>query len=152
MLDQGVAGGKDTREKIGDAGGQPAVVPPASGARQVGRVADAFPELEPVLAESDYAGAFADTLARFRRRSLLVLLTLTYASQLTDRIFQSFLPPGSVGALSYAWVVVQLMPGLLYLGSAFMTVFAERRQQGETGAAVLDPLVSLAVLVGLAPA
>jgi len=52
-----------------------AVVPPGTGARQVGRVADAFPELQPVLAESDYAGAFADVLARFRRRTLLVLLT-----------------------------------------------------------------------------
>lgn len=52
-----------------------AVVPPGTGARQVGRVADVFPELQPVLAESDYAGAFADTLARFRRRALLVLLT-----------------------------------------------------------------------------
>jgi len=52
-----------------------AVVPPATGARQVGRVADVFPELQPVLAESDYAGAFADTLARFRRRALLVVLT-----------------------------------------------------------------------------
>lgn len=52
-----------------------AVVPPASGARQVGRVADVFPELEPVLAESDYAGAFAETIARFRRRTMLVVLT-----------------------------------------------------------------------------
>jgi uncharacterized protein (DUF58 family) len=52
-----------------------AVVPPGTGARQVGRVADVFPELYPVLAESDYAGAFADTLARFRRRALLVVLT-----------------------------------------------------------------------------
>ncbi len=52
-----------------------AVVPPGTGARQVGRVSDVFPELQPVLAESDYAGAFADTLARFRRRSLLVLIT-----------------------------------------------------------------------------
>jgi uncharacterized protein (DUF58 family) len=52
-----------------------AVVAPASGARQVGRVADVFPELEPVLAESDYAGAFAEALARFRRRAMLVVLT-----------------------------------------------------------------------------
>ena len=52
-----------------------AVVPPAAGARQVGRVADAFPELHPVLAESDYAEAFGQTLARFRRRALVVLLT-----------------------------------------------------------------------------
>jgi uncharacterized protein (DUF58 family) len=32
-------------------------------------------ELEPVLAESDYLGAFTETLARFRRRALLVVLT-----------------------------------------------------------------------------
>jgi transposase len=31
--------------------------------------------LEPVLAESDYAGAFTETLARFRRRTMLVVLT-----------------------------------------------------------------------------
>ena len=31
--------------------------------------------LEPVLAESDYAGAFAAVLARFRRRSLIVVVT-----------------------------------------------------------------------------
>ena len=31
--------------------------------------------LEPELAESDYAGAFAQVVARFRRRTMLVLLT-----------------------------------------------------------------------------
>ena len=31
--------------------------------------------LEPVLAESDYSAAFAQVVARFRRRSMLVLLT-----------------------------------------------------------------------------
>jgi uncharacterized protein (DUF58 family) len=65
-----------------------AVVPPASGARQVGRVADVFPELQPVLAESDYAGAFADTLARFRRRALLVLLT----DLVEEAMIESLLP------------------------------------------------------------
>ena len=32
-------------------------------------------QLEPALAESDYQGAFAATLARFRRRAMLVLFT-----------------------------------------------------------------------------
>ena len=32
-------------------------------------------DLEPVLAESDYRGAFTHALARFRRRSLIVLFT-----------------------------------------------------------------------------
>ena len=65
-----------------------AVVPPGTGARQVGRVSDVFPELQPVLAESDYAGAFADTLARFRRRALLVLLT----DLVEQAVIESLLP------------------------------------------------------------
>ncbi|HET6953327.1 MAG TPA: DUF58 domain-containing protein [Acidimicrobiales bacterium] len=52
-----------------------AAVPPSGGRAQLGRVIDALYDLEPVLAESDYAGAFAETLSRFRRRTLLVVLT-----------------------------------------------------------------------------
>jgi uncharacterized protein (DUF58 family) len=51
------------------------VVPPASHRAQFGRVTDAMHALEPVLAESDYPGAFSQVVARFRRRALLVLLT-----------------------------------------------------------------------------
>ena len=50
-------------------------VPPGAGRAQLGRVIEALYVLEPVLAESDYAGAFTETLARFRRRTMLVLLT-----------------------------------------------------------------------------
>jgi uncharacterized protein (DUF58 family) len=52
-----------------------AVVPPASAKTQLSRVVEALYDLEPVLIESDYAGAFTETLARFRRRALLVVLT-----------------------------------------------------------------------------
>jgi uncharacterized protein (DUF58 family) len=52
-----------------------AVVPPAKHRNQLGRVIEAVYDLEPVLAESDYLGAFTETLARFRRRALLVVLT-----------------------------------------------------------------------------
>ncbi|HZQ59099.1 MAG TPA: DUF58 domain-containing protein [Acidimicrobiales bacterium] len=52
-----------------------AVVPPGSGRSQLERVTGALYDLEPQLVESDYAGAFAATVARFRRRSLLVLVT-----------------------------------------------------------------------------
>ena len=52
-----------------------AIVPPARHANQFGRVTEAMHALEPVLSESDYAGAFAEVVARFRRRSMLVLLT-----------------------------------------------------------------------------
>ena len=51
-----------------------AVVPPSGGRAQLGRVTEAMYDLDPQLAESDYRGAFAETLARFRRRALLVLL------------------------------------------------------------------------------
>jgi uncharacterized protein (DUF58 family) len=52
-----------------------AVLPARAGRDQLGRVAEAMFDLEPVLAESDYRGAFTHALARFRRRSLIVLFT-----------------------------------------------------------------------------
>ena len=52
-----------------------ASVAPGHGAGQLGRVTEALHELEPALVESDYASAFRHTVARFRRRSLIVLLT-----------------------------------------------------------------------------
>ena len=51
------------------------VLPPRAGREQLGRVAEAIHALDPVLAESDYRGAFAGVMARFRRRSLIVLFT-----------------------------------------------------------------------------
>ncbi|MGZ4710416.1 MAG: DUF58 domain-containing protein [Acidimicrobiales bacterium] len=52
-----------------------AVVAPGHGRNQLGLVTEAMYALEPVLAESDYLGAFATTLARFRRRAMLVVFT-----------------------------------------------------------------------------
>jgi uncharacterized protein (DUF58 family) len=51
------------------------VVPPRHGRGQLNRVVEALYDLEPALVESDYAGAFTETLARFRRRTMLVILT-----------------------------------------------------------------------------
>ena len=52
-----------------------AVLPARAGHDQLGRVAEAMFDLEPALVESDYRGAFTHALARFRRRSLIVLFT-----------------------------------------------------------------------------
>jgi len=52
-----------------------AVVPPGHRADQLTRVSEAMYQLEPELAESDYRGAFTETLVRFHRRALLVVLT-----------------------------------------------------------------------------
>ncbi len=51
------------------------VVGAASGRQQLGRVTEAMFDVEPALVESDYKGAFAATLGRFRRRAMLVIHT-----------------------------------------------------------------------------
>ena len=52
-----------------------AVVSPGHARDQLSRVTEAMYSLEPELVESDYRGAFAESLVRFRRRAMLVLLT-----------------------------------------------------------------------------
>ncbi|MBA2317017.1 MAG: DUF58 domain-containing protein [Euzebyales bacterium] len=52
-----------------------AAVAPGHTRNQLGRVTEAMYALESELVESDYRNAFSETLARFRRRSLLVVLT-----------------------------------------------------------------------------
>ena len=52
-----------------------AVVPPRRDRGQLRRLSTAMHALEPELAESGYRDAFRTTLARFRRRALLVVLT-----------------------------------------------------------------------------
>jgi uncharacterized protein (DUF58 family) len=52
-----------------------AVVPPSNARDALSRVTEAMFDLHPALAESDYRGAFAQALARFRRRNLLVVFT-----------------------------------------------------------------------------
>jgi uncharacterized protein (DUF58 family) len=65
-----------------------AVVTPSSTRAQVGRVTDAMYDLEPELVESDHRGAFTAVLARFRRRSMLIIL-----SDLVEQVIgESLLP------------------------------------------------------------
>lgn len=52
-----------------------AVVSPGHARDQLSRVTEAMYSLEPELVESDYRGAFAEALVRFRRRAMLVVLT-----------------------------------------------------------------------------
>lgn len=64
---------------------------PSSAPRQLNRVTRALYELAPVLAESDYRGAFAATVARFRRRAALVILT-ELVPQVVDESLLAALP------------------------------------------------------------
>lgn len=52
-----------------------AVVSPSSATTCMAAVTDAMYDIEPRLMESDYRGAFVETLGRFRRRSMLVLFS-----------------------------------------------------------------------------
>lgn len=65
----------DATGLVAFADGVRAVVPPRGKPTQLGRITEALAPLEPVLAESDYRQAFGETLTRFRRRALLVVLT-----------------------------------------------------------------------------
>ncbi len=62
------------------------VVPPGRHHDQVGRVGEALYRLEPELAESDYPGAFAEVLARYRRRVMLVLLSDLNLQAVSDSV------------------------------------------------------------------
>ncbi|MBW3555685.1 MAG: DUF58 domain-containing protein [Actinobacteria bacterium] len=63
-----------------------AVVPPSHSAAQLTRVTEAMYSLQPELVESDYEGAFVETLARFRRRAMLVILTELAEQALADTL------------------------------------------------------------------
>ncbi|HUP85142.1 MAG TPA: DUF58 domain-containing protein [Acidimicrobiales bacterium] len=63
-----------------------AVVAPSHSRAQLGRVTEAMYELEPQLVESDYAGAFVEALARFRRRALLVAFTELATQAVSDTL------------------------------------------------------------------
>lgn len=65
-----------------------AVVPPGAGRRHIGPVTDAMFDLQSSLSESDYRGAFMHTLARFRRRTMIVL----YTDLVEQAVGESLLP------------------------------------------------------------
>ena len=63
-------------------------VPASNRATQLGVVTDAMFDLEPQFAESDYRGAFTDTLVRFSRRTMLIIHT-----ELLEQTVGEFLLP-----------------------------------------------------------
>ena len=63
-----------------------AIVPPGHASAQLRRVTEAMYNLEAELVESDYRGAFAETLARWRRRALLVVLTELTEEAVTETL------------------------------------------------------------------
>jgi uncharacterized protein (DUF58 family) len=64
------------------------VLAPSKARAQVGRVTEALFDLEPELVETDYRAAFIETIVRFRRRALLVLMT-----ELNEQAAEEYLVP-----------------------------------------------------------
>ncbi len=62
------------------------IVPAARHHDQVSRMTEAMFDVQPALAESDYRGAFTAMLARFRRRSLVVILTELSEQAVEERL------------------------------------------------------------------
>lgn len=62
------------------------VVPPGHARGQLTRVTEAMYDLQARLVESDYRDAFAQTLGRFRRRALLVVLTELAPQAVTETL------------------------------------------------------------------
>lgn len=81
-----------------------AVVPPSHGRQQLGRVTEAMYALEPQLVESDYLGAFSETLARFRRRAMLVI----YTDLVEQAVYETLLPAMPMIARSHLVVIASV--------------------------------------------
>lgn len=77
-----------------------AVVPPRSGAGQLGVVTEALYDLAPQLSASDYRGAFSEVLARFQRRAMLCLFT-----ELDEGLMDTLLPALPLIARTHLLVV-----------------------------------------------
>jgi uncharacterized protein (DUF58 family) len=80
------------------------VVPPRRDAAQRRRLSTAMHALEPELAESAYADAFRTTLARFRRRALLVVVTELAA----EAVQETLLPALPLVAREHAVIVASV--------------------------------------------
>ena len=77
-----------------------AAVPASNRLTQLTRVTDVMFDLEPELAESDYRGAFTETLLRFSRRTMLIIHT-----ELSEQAIGEFLLP-ALPLLTRSHVVV----------------------------------------------
>jgi uncharacterized protein (DUF58 family) len=115
-----------------------AVVAPGHARDQLARVTEAMYQLQPLLVESDYRGAFAESLARFRRRAMLVVLT-----ELAEQaVAETLLPALPLIARDHLVVVASVAdpevrgwalatpaePGAAYRKAAAVASLADRRR------------------------
>ena len=129
-----------------------AVVPPGHTRDQLSRVTEAMYSLEPALVESDYRGAFAETLSRFRRRAMLVIYTELAAEAVTETLLPALpliardhlvVVASVTDPQVAAWArAVPTEAGSAYRKAAAVTSLAERRRTvarlRSLGATVVD--------------
>ncbi|MGB3400646.1 MAG: lipid II flippase MurJ, partial [Candidatus Deferrimicrobiaceae bacterium] len=78
---------------------------------------------------------------------LLPVYGVTYLYIITDRYFASFLPTGSVSALSYGLMLAVLLPGILNMENVFITPLSEMEDRGEILEWILKGLILLCIPV-----
>jgi len=123
-----------------------AVVAPAHGRGQLSRVTEAMYELEPALAESDYRGAFTETLARFRRRAMLVICT----DLVEQAVGETLLPALPLIARSHLVVVAGVQdPDVVRWATATPTDASEVYRKAAAVAALDERRRTVARLRGL---
>lgn len=74
---------------------------------------------------------------------LLPVYGVTYLYIITDRYFASFLPTGSVSALSYGLMLAVLLPGVLNMENVFITPLSETEDRGKILEWILKGLILL---------
>lgn len=111
-----------------------AVVAAGHARDQLSRVTEAMYSLEPKLVESDYRGAFAATLSRFRRRTMLVVLTELAEQAVT----QSLLPALPLIARDHLMVVASVTDPEVLQWATSSPLEAGAAYRKAAAAAVLD--------------
>lgn len=110
------------------------LVPPRHDRGQLRRLSTAMHALEPELAESGYRAAFRETLTRFRRRALVVIVT-ELAPEAAD---QTLLPALPILAREHSVIVAAVRdPALTGLLEQPLDGRAERAYQAAAAAEVL---------------
>lgn len=100
-------------------------------------------------------GSFASREQGLRKDFLQQMFTLIpvygvgYIYTATQQYFASFLPEGSVAALSYGLTLCLLLPGILNIENVFSTPLAESRAQGEILEWILKGIILFSVPVTL---
>lgn len=82
--------------------------------------------------------------------ALLIFFAVEYLYALVDRQFVSFLPVGAISAIAYSWTLAKLLPTLLRVEGAFMTFYAESKDQPEKRSDQLNTLISTGIMTGVA--